>query len=363
MRAKAGWLRVSAVVSLILQCVVVLHALDGTAESTAANTISEGRVKIINSEVLPGNLLPNFMQSQQKVETGPTIKLGAGRGVPATSIPDDSCGDDIFTDLSDDLRSPQLPYLSQDLWTCDRREEEIGVHVYENEHVRVTINAQYGGRVSSIIDKSTGRENLFSNKAHQPALIGALKAWTSGGAEWNWSPGVIGHSAFTESTVHMYKVKSKEFGESLRVFEFDRLNGTVWQVDIVLRGATLFVHPKITNPSTKDLRGYWWTCVAVPSTPETRIITPATHVAETSRLVVGDAPWPHFAEAIENASFAAQARDNSYLGNHPSSGDFFLRIPLLPPEQQPFIGHAAKDGPAFIHGTLIHTQTHRRGNS
>lgn len=63
-----------------------------------------------------------------------------------------------------------------------------------------------------------------------------------------------------------------------------------------------------------------WTCVAVDAYPSTRILTPATHVAETSRDPMRDAPWPFFAEAIENASFTgyqdAWMTDNSYLGNH-----------------------------------------------
>jgi hypothetical protein len=157
---------------------------------------------VINSRVLPGNLLPNFMQSQGRVESGTAIKLGAGRGVAATTIPDDSCADDIWENLNMDLRSPQLPNLSQDIWTCSRTEETQEVFVYENEFTRVAITPQYGGRVNSIVDKANNnRENLFKNAAHQPASIGVLKAWTSGGLEWNWSPGVIGHSAFTESTV------------------------------------------------------------------------------------------------------------------------------------------------------------------
>ena len=104
----------------------------------------------------------------------------------------------------------------------------------------------------------------------------------------------------------------------LRVFEFDRYNGTLWQVDMTLANGSFLAHPKITNPTEVDLQGYWWTCVAVPATPATRIITPATHVAETSRDPMRNAPWPFFAEAIENATFTgyegAWGTDNrSYL--------------------------------------------------
>jgi hypothetical protein len=45
-------------------------------------------------------------------------------------------------------------------------------------------------------------------RAKQPANIGALKAWSAGGAEWNWSPGIIGHSAFSEANTYLAKVIS-----------------------------------------------------------------------------------------------------------------------------------------------------------
>jgi len=84
-------------------------------------------------------------------------------------------------------------------------------------------------------------------------------------------------------------------GETLRVYEYDRYNGTVWQVDMHVANGSFFAHPKITNPTDVDLRGYWWTCVAVPATPATRILTPAKHVAETSRGggALGNIPITH----------------------------------------------------------------------
>jgi hypothetical protein len=88
----------------------------------------------------------------------------------------------------------------------------------------------------------------------------------------------------------------------LRVYEFDRYNGTVWQVDMMLVNDSFIVHPRITNPTDKDLRGYWWTCVAIDAKPSTRVFTPATHVAETSRGSMRNAPWPYFAEGIETAT-------------------------------------------------------------
>lgn len=247
------------------------------------------------------------------------VKTGGGRGIPKPFQPDDSCGDDIFDGAMEDMRSPQLPYLTQDLWTCDRKPTDIPVYLMENEQWKVTITPQYDGKVWAMYDKVRGKELLYNNKAKQPANIGALKAWSAGGAEWNWSPGIIGHSAFSETQVFMGKLNTKK-GPVLRVFEFDRYNGTTWQVDMLLLNDSFIAHPRVTNPNTHDLRGYWWTCVAVDAKPSTRIYAPATHVAETSRDPMRDAPWPYFAEAIENSTFKgyqdAFMTDNSYLGNH-----------------------------------------------
>jgi len=319
---------------------------------SSSSVANPGKIKLINSETLPGNLLPQFMFMMGAIEGGSVgVKLGGGRGTPHPFVPDDSCGDDIFDGAMEDMRSPQLPYLTQDLWTCDRTPDvELDVWVLENEELKVTVTPQFSGKVYSIFDKVKNKELLYANRAHQPANIGALKAWAAGGAEWNWSPGIVGHSAFSESQVHMAKLET-ERGTVLRVYEFDRYNGTVWQVDMALGNGSFLAHPKITNPTDVDLRGYWWTCVAVPAKPSTRIITPATQVAETSRDPMRLAPWPFFAEAIENASFKgyqdAWPTDNSFLGNH-QIGDMFLRIPDT--VYTPYIAHTEADGYVLVHG-------------
>lgn len=321
------------------------------ASSISPATISRNDLSVMNSETLPGNLLPNFMFMQGSIEGGSIgVKIGGGRGDPHPFIPDDTCGDDIFDGAMEDMRSPQLPYLTQDLWTCDRKQEDIQAYTMETEALKVTITPQFAGKVWGIYDKIRERELLYANRAHQPANIGALKSWAAGGAEWNWSPGIIGHSAFSETEVFLTEVETEE-GPMARVYEFDRYNGTVWQVDMLIVNDSFVAHPRITNPTSVDLRGYWWTCVAVDATTSTRILTPATHVAETSRDPMRDAPWPYFAEAIENSTFQGYdgewPTDNSYLGNH-QIGDMFLRLPG--DVYTPYIGHTAEDGYALIHG-------------
>ena len=68
--------------------------------------------------------------------------------------------------------------------------------------------------------------------AHQPENIGYRKAWSSGGCEWNWSPGKIGHSVFTEAPTYTAVIETAK-GPVVRVWEYDRQNHTVWSVDML----------------------------------------------------------------------------------------------------------------------------------
>ena len=347
-------------VPLALLVTGIVHVL-GNKDTLKSSSLSiqETTITKINSETLPGNLLPGFLFMQGDIEGGSVgVTIGGGRGEALPFLPDDSCHDDIFEGAMEDMRSPQLPYLTQDLWTCDRKEEEIPAWIMETDDLKVTITPQYSGKIWAIYDKKRQREWLFNNRAHQPANIGALKSWASGGCEFNWSPGIIGHSAFSETQVYMARIDT-ERGPMLRIYEFDRYNGTVFQVDMIVGNSSVLVHPKITNPTNSDLRGYWWTCVAVEATENTRILAPATRVAQTSRedtqrsgVKMRDSVWPHYAMAIENASFVGYEgkypTDNSFIGNH-QLGDMFLRIP----DDQvytPYIAHTELDGFVLVHG-------------
>ena len=149
----------------------------------------------------------------------------------------------------------------------------------------------------------------------------------------------MGHSAFTEEQVWA-AVLSTERGDVVRVYEYDRYNGTVFQVDILLDGPELWTHAKITNPNPESTPGYWWTCAAHEASPTTRILAPADLVTVEPFIGAGlrNAPWPQTSNDFLNGSLAPREADSSYLGNIAYTGDYFLRIS---PEKRKWIAHVA----------------------
>ena len=268
---------------LCLLCTLAVTA------SGSGPAVSWGTEPLKMSSTGPDNTLPNFLFMAGGEEGG---NLWGGdfsytgvTGSPSPWLPPDACPDDLFENTSDDLRVSQLPWQLQDDWGCEREQTDVDVVVLETDQLRAAITPQWGGKIWSLYDKTRDRQLFFNNPAHQPNNIGYRKAWSSGGCEWNWSPGKIGHSVFSESPVYTGVVHTSK-GDVVRVWEYDRQNHTVWQVDMFLDGDTLWAHPKITNPNPVDLEGYWWTCVAMSVTDETRIVTPA------DESVTPCASWP-----------------------------------------------------------------------
>lgn len=210
-----------------------------------------------------------------------------------------------------------------------------------------------------------------------PALLAGLlysrATDRDGGIEWNYSPGILGHWVGTEDHVWAAKITTK-LGDVLRIYEFDRFNATMFQVDMLLYNGTLWAHPKTFNPNPTPLDGYWWTCVGQKFTsptqnckpsagnPGSRIIAPATDNWNTG--VNGGprvGPWPNYnahccndaGKSYDPLSFGMGlvTADMSYMHNQLTSADIFFDIPS---ELRPYVAIVDRDlfGPlnGLFHG-------------
>ena len=148
-----------------------------------------------------------------------------------------------------------------------------------NGELTATVLPGLGGRVWSLHDHVLDRELLHRNPVLRFANFALTDAWFAGGIEWNL--GATGHSCLTTRPMHAAVVRRPE-GDSLRLWEWERTRDLVLQVDLTLVGRRLVASTRILNPDPEDKPLYYWTNIAVPETPGTRVLCPASHAWRTS---------------------------------------------------------------------------------
>ncbi len=210
-----------------------------------------------------------------------------------------------------------LPYGVYEDYDRAQNAKAMAQVVLDNGRLRVSIAPQFGGRLLELRDVALDRDLVFANPVFQPANLGALNAWFSGGVEWN---GLIpGHTPNTVSPVFCGIVET-ERGSILRLYEFDRVVEAAWQIDLFLPTGDdrLFVHGRIINPSPVQKQAYWWTNIAVSAVPGLRVVSPADYGIEH---VLPD-------NHLERLPFPDPARpEGSYPHNWAGATSVFFRKP------------------------------------
>ena len=219
-----------------------------------------------------------------------------------------------------------LPYRLQDGYDREKKPRAFQAAVVENDHVRAVFLPELGGRLYSIYNKDERKELLYVNPVFQPGNLGLRNAWFSGGVEFN--VGIKGHNPLTCSPVFAAVDQTPE-GEVLRLYEFERIRGVAYSVSAWVRedSPTLYLRCRIENRTDETKYMYWWSNIAVPETPGTRVIVPA----ERSFLSFYNAD--HYI-LDKTAIPMADGVDVSYPAHIPSSRDFFYQIPKTSPRSR-----------------------------
>ncbi|MFF4423289.1 DUF5107 domain-containing protein [Streptomyces sp. NPDC001549] len=222
---------------------------------------------------------------RRAVLTLPAAPLGPDNPLPALRAPDDAhvlderAREGMPRDMArqigyEPLRS-LLPVRIRDGYGRERVEREFESIVIENDHLRVTVLPGLGGRVHSLVHLPTGRELLYRNPVFQPANFALNGAWFSGGIEWN--TGATGHTTLSCAPVHAALVPAPDGGVMVRLWEWERLRDLPFQVDLWLPEDSefLYVGVRVRNPHERPAPVYWWSNIAVPEDPGTRVLAPA----------------------------------------------------------------------------------------
>lgn len=225
-----------------------------------------------------------------------------------------------------------LPYLLQDDYNRALQPLALRTAVLENEFLRATFLLDLGGRLWSLWHKPSGRELLQVNPVLRFVNIAIRNAWFSGGVEWNI--GLVGHCVFTCSPVFAARVEGPLGEPVLRLYEWERIRGVPFQIDAYLPDGSpvLFIRPRITNPNPNEVPMYWWSNIAVPETPHTRVVTPSDYAYRFGyKGGLQRVPIPYFDGET----------DATYPTNLSQAMDFFYRIP---DGRQPWIAALNEEG-------------------
>jgi len=232
-----------------------------------------------------------------------------------------------------------FPYKMQDMYTRPLHDNEESAIILENEYLKATFLPNWGGKLMSLIDKEKGKELLYCNPVMRPCNLAIRNAWTAGGVEWNC--GMFGHHTHTCETMFTTTTALDDGTPVLRMYEFERIRGVVQQMDFFLPEGSkvLFARNRIINPRTDTIPMYWWSNIAVPETPDTRVIVNA------------DSAYMAEDEVCVKDMLTYSGADCTYPINVPIAVDFFYKTPYFARRFE-----TAVDADGY---GLIQTSTHR----
>ncbi len=266
-------------------------------------------------------------------ELNPTADIRNNTYIHATYEVTDKVTEDEKQYLGVGMLQTMLPYQMQDGYDRVKKPRAFRAAIVENAYLRATFLPEIGGRLWSLYDKTLKKELLYSNSVFQPANLALRNAWFSGGVEFN--VGIKGHTPLTCSPLFC-EIDRTPQGEVLSLYEYERIRGVVYSVSAWLPedSRVLYLKCRIENRTDEQKHMYWWSNIAVPETPETRILVPADESFVTyyqeNHYIFDKGPVPH-----------ALGTDVSYPANIPFSHDFFFKIPK---DRRKWIAAAQKDG-------------------
>jgi len=169
-------------------------------------------------------------------------------------------------------------------------DREYDLAVVENDHLRVEVLPDVGGRVWRIIDKSTGRNLLWTNDTIKPIRVGRRRGWIAGGIELAFPVGNHG-----EDTMEPYRwkiVENDDGSASIFVSAFDhfyRFRAT-YEISLAPETARMDLTVRLYNPTEVRNRYQFWVNAAVRTGDDMQFIMPVDYVAGHGFGGVHD--WP-----------------------------------------------------------------------
>jgi len=202
------------------------------------------------------------------------------------------------------------PYTMQDHLSRTKEDRTYRALFLENEYLKVTCLPELGGRLHSVLDKTTGEETFHLNNVIKPGMIAMRGAFISGGVEWNAGPQV--HTVTIVSPVDALVGTNEDGSAYLEVSNLEKTLRTRWTVRVTLHPGKAYLDEQIRifNPIDAISPYYFWNCTAFPSKAGTRFIYPMT--LGTDHYGVDFFGWP-----------IHEGKDLSWLKNYETWASIF----------------------------------------
>lgn len=224
----------------------------------------------------------------------------------------------------------ELPYTEQNRYTRALTPQKLNTVILENDLLRATFLADFGGRLWSLYDKKNEKELLYSNPVHRIGNLAIRNAWFSGGIEWNL--GQYGHTCLTCEPMFFARCATHDGQPFLRMYEYERQKGFFLQIDFHLEDGDdkLYAHVKIVNSHEEPVPLYYWTNIAVKERDGVRVFSGSREVIcirpEESSFVNG------FAHDRMPYLKSLNGKDASYPKNLFYSNEYFFQNQSSPTE-------------------------------
>jgi tetratricopeptide (TPR) repeat protein len=213
------------------------------------------------------------------------------------------------------------PYPLYDKLTWEKEDRSYRLIYLENEHIRIAVMPEIGGRLFEGVDKSNGYHFIYRQNVIKPALIGLIGAWISGGIEWNIPHH---HRASTFIPVQDRIERHADGGATVWVGELEIRHRTRWAVGYTLRPGRSCVEMnlRIVNRTPLVHTMLCFANIAVHATDHYQVIFPPRTRLVTHHHKREFTSWPIATGRYGGYDFGAGV-DVSFYTNHIAANSMF----------------------------------------
>jgi tetratricopeptide (TPR) repeat protein len=189
----------------------------------------------------------------------------------------------------------------------------------ENEHLRVSVLPDLGGRLWRSVDKANGAQMFYANPSLKFAQVAYRGAWATFGIEFNFP---VSHNWMTSSPVDWALVHDKDGSASIVVGNVDLVYGMQWRVALTLRPGRSALEQATTlyNRSETRHRFYWWTNAAVEAWDDSELVYPMEFTASHGFTQVDT--WPVDSSGVDLSRPGNHSKGAVSLFSHGSHEPF-----------------------------------------